>query len=217
MKEVFEGIFKSGKKLYTINLTPGVKVYGEGLLRKGKKEYREWHPERSKLAAAILKGLKQVPVKEGYRILYLGASTGTTCSHVSDIIGKKGIIYAVEFAERVFRELVKLAEIRKNICPILGDARKPQEYDWIEEVDVVYCDVAQPDETEIAMRNAEKFLKAGGWLMMAVKARSIDVTKDPKKIYEEEKKKLEKEFEIIDLVELEPFEKDHCFILARKK
>ncbi len=217
MKEIFNGIFKSGKKLYTQNLIPGEKVYGENLIRKGKKEYREWSPERSKLAAAILKGLNNVPLNAGTKVLYLGASTGTTCSHVSDIVGKEGIVYAVEFAERVFRELVKLAEKRKNICPILADARKPQEYDWIEEVDVVYCDVAQPDETEIAMRNAEKFLKAGGWLMLAVKARSIDVTKKPKEIYEEEKKKLEKEFEIIDLVELEPFEKDHCFILARKK
>lgn len=217
MKEIFNGIFKSGKKMYTLNLVPGVNVYGEDLIKKGEKEYREWKPERSKLAAAILKGLKQVPIKEGDRILYLGASTGTTCSHVSDIIRKKGIIYAVEFAERVFRELVKLADVRKNVCPILEDARKPQDYDWIEEVDVVYCDVAQPDETEIVMRNAAKFLKPGGWLMIAVKARSIDVTKEPKEIYEEEKKKLEKDFEIIDMVELEPFEKDHCFILARKK
>ncbi|MCD6381677.1 MAG: fibrillarin-like rRNA/tRNA 2'-O-methyltransferase [Candidatus Aenigmarchaeota archaeon] len=217
MREIFNGIFKSGKKLYTQNLIPGEKVYGENLIRKGKKEYREWSPERSKLAAAILNGLNNAPLGAGTKVLYLGASTGTTCSHISDIVGRESIVYAVEFAERVFRELVKLAEKRKNICPILADARKPQEYDWIEEVDVVYCDVAQPDETKIVMRNAEKFLKAGGWLMLAVKARSIDVTKKPKEIYEEEKKKLEKEFEIINLVELEPFEKDHCFILARKK
>src|SRR3989344_1408452 len=151
MNQIFPGIFKEDNRLFTINLVPGTKVYGEKLIRK-EKEYREWSAERSKLAASISNGLKELPMREGSRILYLGASTGTTVSHVSDIIGKKGIIYAVEFAERVFHDLLNLSEKRKNIVPIYADARKIEDYDWVEEVDIIYCDIADPQETIIAIR-----------------------------------------------------------------
>lgn len=212
MKEIFNGVFKDGKKLYTINLVPGARVYGESL----RDEYREWVPERSKLAAAILNGLKEFPIKNGSKILYLGASTGTTASHISDIVKENGIIYAIEFAERVFRSLIELTSKRKNIVPIFADCRKPEEYYWVEECDVVFCDLAQPDETEIAIRNAE-FLKEGGFLLISIKSRSIDVTKEPKIIYKQEADKLRKSgFEILQVVDLKPYEKDHAVILARK-
>lgn len=215
MKQIFPGIFKKGKKLYTINLVPGSKVYGEVLIKYDKKELREWDPTRSKLAAAILNGLKQMPIKNESKVLYLGASTGTTCSHISDIIGFNGFIYAVEIAERVMRKLLNLATKRKNIMPILADARKPG-YEWIEEVDIVYVDIADPQETQIAIRNAREFLRKHGYLMIAIKSQSIDVTLEPAKIYEQERKKLEEAgFSIIDIIDLEPYEHDHCFILAR--
>jgi fibrillarin-like pre-rRNA processing protein len=167
-------------------------------------------------AAAILNGLKEVPINEKSRILYLGASTGTTVSHCSDI-AKQGIIYALEFSERVFRSLIELSKRRKNIVPILADARKPEDYYWIEEVDVVYCDIAQPDESLIAIRNTDEFLKPGGYVLIAIKSQSIDVTKDPKKIYEEEKGKLKKSgFSVLQLLDLEPYEEKHAMILAKK-
>lgn len=213
MKQIFPGIFKQGKSLYTVNKIPGSKVYGERLLKKDK-EYREWDPTRSKLAAALLNGLKQNPIKEKTKILYLGASTGTTVSHVSDIVDD-GIIYAVEFAERVFHPLIKLAENRKNIVPILADARKPEEYYWCEQCDLLYVDIAQPDQTEIAIRNAKEF--SCKYLMLAIKSQSIDVTKKPNQIYKEEAAKLTKAgFSVLQLVDLEPYEKDHGFILAKK-
>lgn len=215
-KQIFDEVYQIGKNIATINILPGIKVYGEKLIKIDNIEYRIWNPTRSKVCAAILNGIKELPVKKGSKILYLGASTGTTVSHISDIIGIDGLIYAIEFAERVFRELIKLSTKRKNIVPILTDARKPEDYDWIEEVDLVYCDIAQPDEVEIAIRNAKEFLKKQGYLMIAIKSQSIDVTKSPKEVYKNEIEKLKKNgFEVIDSKELEPYEKDHCFVLGR--
>ncbi|MBI5061395.1 MAG: fibrillarin-like rRNA/tRNA 2'-O-methyltransferase [Candidatus Aenigmarchaeota archaeon] len=210
------GIYFEGKRIFTVNLVPGQRVYNERLIKHGSDELREWDPTRSKLGAAIVNDMKEMPMKKDSIVLYLGASTGTTVSHVSDI-ASHGAVYAVEFAERVFRNLLELANHRKNIIPLLGDARKPEEYGWVEQCDVVFCDVADPQETLIAIRNANEFLTSGGYLMISIKSRSIDVTKQPKQIYKEEAAKLrEAGFDILEVIDLEPHEKDHCLILARK-
>ncbi len=215
MKDIFPAIFKDGKSLYTISLSPGTRVYGEKIVKK-EVEYREWITERSKLAAAIMKGLKTLPIKPGAKVLYLGASTGTTVSHVSDIAGKEGAVYAVEFSERVFRNLIDVAKHRRNIVPLLYDARKTDEYPWVEKCDVLYCDIAQPDQTEIAIRNFDEFIEEG-YLLLVVKSQSIDVVKEPAKIYQEEKKKLEESgFDVLELIDLEPYEEKHAMIIARK-
>ncbi len=217
MKEKIPGVFFEGDKIFTLNLRQGQRVYGEMLVKKGNKEYREWIPHRSKLAAAIKKGLRP-KLKKGMKILYLGAATGTTCSHLSDIIGEEGIIFAVEFSERMMREFLKLCSQRKNLVPILGDARKPYEYgEVVEKVDLVYCDIAQPDATEVALRNCDWFLNPGGYLMLAIKSRSVDVTKKPIEIYKNEIRKIKNAgFKIINWVKLDPYEKDHAFILAQR-
>ena len=216
MKEIFPCIWKEGKKLYTVNANPGKRVYGEKLLKEKGKEFREWMPQRSKLAAAIANNLRNVPFKKDSIVLYLGASTGTTVSHVSDIC-LEGTIYAIEFAERVFHSLMNLSKHRKNIVPVMADARKLERYKWIEEVDIVFCDIAQPEETEIALRNSDEFLKKDGLLLLSIKSQSIDVTKKSKQVYEEEKKKLQNAgYEVIETINLEPFEKNHALIVARK-
>ncbi|MCS7134838.1 MAG: fibrillarin-like rRNA/tRNA 2'-O-methyltransferase [Candidatus Aenigmarchaeota archaeon] len=212
-----EGIFWINGKLTTQNLTPGKQVYGEKLLKKDGKEYRVWVPDRSKPAAAIYKGLKKFPIKKGFKILYLGIASGTTSSHFSDIVGNEGIIYGIEISERVLRDLLFVAKERKNIMPILADARKPEEYGWIEEVDLVYADVAIPDMTDVLIRNCEFFLKEDGYAMIAIKSRSIDVVKKPNIVYKEEREKLEKFFSIEDFVTLDPFEKDHGFFVLKRK
>jgi fibrillarin-like pre-rRNA processing protein len=213
MKEMTNGIYKDGREIFTVNAVPGSKVYGEQIIKKDR-EYRHWDPTRSKLAAAILNGLK-TEIRPSAKILYLGASTGTTPSHLSDIIGAGGIIYAVEFAERVFRSLLDLSEKRNNIAPFLADSRKPETYGWIENVDIVYCDIAQPDETEIAIRNAKIFLKKDGLLMIAIKSQSIDVTKKPDDVYKTEAEKLKRAgFNVLQLIDLEPYEEKHGFIAA---
>ncbi len=205
------------KRLATINYIEGNQVYGEKLCKKSGIEYRIWDPFRSKLAAALTIGLEVFPIKDGSRVLYLGASTGTTVSHVSDIVGHKGIIFAVEHASRVARDFLdRVANLRKNIVPILQDARHPKQYFSVYgKVDVVYSDIAQPDQTEIAITNCEMFLKDGGYLFLVIKTRSIDVTKSPKKIIENEIKKLQSSFSVIQNIDLQPYDKDHAMVIAR--
>jgi len=205
------------RKLATVNLAPGTQVYGEKLVEVEGTEYRLWDPYRSKLAAAILRGMKGVPISEGVKVLYLGAASGTTVSHVSDIIGQSGTAYCVEISSRPLRDLLLVCNRRPNMVPILADASKPCKYcSLIEQVDVIYQDVAQPEQTEILLSNIRAFLRDGGHAMFAIKARSIDVTKEPREIFREEMEKLERELEVLDAKILEPYEKDHAMLLLCK-
>lgn len=205
------------KKLATENLVIGNQVYNEKLIKNKDVEYRLWDPFRSKLAAAIMIGLDVFPFKERSSVLYLGVSTGTTASHISDIVGPQGIVFGVEHASRVARDFLdRVASHRKNIIPILQDARQPQQYFSVySKVDVVYVDIAQPDQTDIAIANCKMFLKNNGYLFLVIKTRSIDVTKAPKKIIENEKNKLKNNFEIIQDIDLSPYDKDHAMVIAK--
>jgi fibrillarin-like pre-rRNA processing protein len=207
------------QRLATKNLTPGRNVYGERLIRYEGVEYRLWDAFRSKLAAAILKNLKTVPIKPEHKVLYLGAASGTTASHVSDIIGQGGHVYCVEFAARAIRELVNnVCVYRVNMSPILEDARFPEKYAIFisGKVDDIYCDIAQPEQAKILADNADVFLKMSGWIMLAVKAQSIDVTKEPEEVYKSEVKVLENRgFRIEQVVHLEPYDKAHAMIVAQ--
>jgi fibrillarin-like pre-rRNA processing protein len=205
------------KQLATLNLVKGVDVYGEKLVKYDGEEYRVWDPFRSKLAAALQNGLTDLPVMNKSKVLYIGASTGTTVSHISDIIGINGLVFAVESSSRVARELLEnLASKRENIVPILEDARKPRSYFSVfGTVDVLYCDIAQPDQTEIAIANCFVYLKPNGALLLVVKTRSINVLLNPKTVIAQEAKKLENsKFSIKQIIDLEPFDKDHALILA---
>lgn len=205
------------RKLATINLAPGTQVYGERLLKVQGIEYRLWDPYRSKLAAAILKKIKEVPIGSDNRVLYLGAASGTTASHVADLIGPSGCVYCVEISSRPLRDLLSVCNKRPNMSPILADARQPYNYcALVEKVDVIYQDVAQPDQTEIFLANVKAFLQEGGHALLALKARSIDVTKEPREIFRDEMEKLEKELEIVDAKILDPYEKDHAMLVLRK-
>ncbi|MEM0020619.1 MAG: fibrillarin-like rRNA/tRNA 2'-O-methyltransferase [Fervidicoccaceae archaeon] len=219
-RRIYEIEFDDGsRKLSTMNLVPGKRVYGERLYRIAGVEYREWIPYRSKLAGAILKGLSAVPIEEGSKVLYLGAAAGTTPSHVSDIVGNNGIVYSVEFAPRVMREFLLVAKDRRNLVPILADARLPSTYSHIVDLcDVIYADVAQPEQASLVIENAKWFLKDGGHVFLAIKARSIDVTKEPTEVFKREISTLEKGgFETISVVHLDPYDKDHAMVLAKYK
>ena len=205
------------RKLATINLARETQVYGERLVNVNGEEYRLWDPYRSKLAASILKNVKENPIVSGKHVLYLGAASGTTSSHVSDIVGPKGCVYCIEVSSRPLRDLLVVCGKRPNMLPILADARQPHSYcSLLKKVDVIYQDVAQPDQTEILLANARAFLQKGGHAMLSLKARSIDVTKEPREIFRDEMEKLEKEMEVIDAKILDPYEKDHAMIVLRK-
>ncbi len=195
-------------------------MYGERLLKFQGVEYRVWDAFRSKLAGAIIKGLQNVPIGLGSKVLYLGAASGTTPSHVSDIVGEAGYVYCVEFAQRSLRDLVNnVAAYRSNISPMLEDARMPERYAMFisGKVDVVYCDVAQPEQAKLLSDNADYFLKPQGWVMLACKSQSIDVTMAPEAVYKQEAGVLRKRgFDVKEIVELDPFDKAHAMIVAQR-
>ncbi|MEM0090860.1 MAG: fibrillarin-like rRNA/tRNA 2'-O-methyltransferase [Nitrososphaerota archaeon] len=218
----FEGVywFYSGdeKILVTRSLDKGFRVYGERLFRVGDEEYREWIPYRSKLAAAILSGIKEIGITPGCRVLYLGVASGTTASHVSDIIGEKGMLYGVDFAPMVLAQFKRnVADRRKNVVAIYADARFPITYKPIVgQVDFIYCDIAQPEQAKILAENARLMLKDDGLAMIAIKARSIDSTEEPSKVYRQEIAVLEGSgFVVLEKVDLGKYEQDHIMVLAR--
>jgi fibrillarin-like pre-rRNA processing protein len=222
-KHKFPGVFqivdKSKSSLATQSIVPGQSVYGERVLTiEGEGDFRLWNPRRSKLAAAIKKGLMEMPIQPGSRVLYLGAASGTTVSHCSDIVGNQGIVYAVEFSTRTARGLLQLAESRNNIVPIIEDARHPTKYAPLiaGPIDVVYQDIAQPNQARILSDNISVFCGFGAWGLIALKARSIDSTAPIDDIYSSEIAVLDSQgLEVIESVNLEPLEKDHRFLVCR--
>lgn len=216
-KGVYSEERRGRKSFFTRNLIPGKKVYDERLVREGGIEYREWNPKKSKIGAALMKGLHKLPILPGSNVLYLGCASGTTVSHISDIIANNGLVVGIDFAPRVMRDFVFLSEVRKNIIPILGDCKKPETYALriFEKHDVLVQDIAQKEQVNIFLKNLQ-FLKQGGYALLAIKARSIDVAASPKKIFSDVKRELEKHITIEEYMTLDPYELDHCFFLLKK-
>ena len=202
-------------KLYTMNSAPGNKVYGEHLRILNGAEYREWSPHRSKLSAYLLLGGKDWIINSITSVLYLGAASGTTASHISDLL-LGSTVYCVEFSPRTFRDLVKVCDVRKNMMPILGDATNQSEYSFVvSKVDVVYQDVAQKNQAKILVDNMNAFSAKYG--MVSIKARSEDVTANPDTIFRNSEKVLKDAgFKIIDKRLLDPYEKDHMMIVVER-
>jgi rRNA 2'-O-methyltransferase fibrillarin len=219
-----EGVFLArGKEdaLVTRNLVAGESVYGEKRISVDvedgtKVEYRVWNPFRSKLAAAIIGGIDQIHIKPGSKVLYLGAASGTTVSHVSDIVGPEGLVYAVEFSHRSGRDLINVAKKRTNIIPIIEDARHPHKYRMlIGMVDTIFADVAQPDQARIVAINAHSFLKNGGHFVISIKANCIDSTAEPAAVFAGEVKKMKVEkMKPQEQLTLEPYERDHAVVVG---
>jgi fibrillarin-like pre-rRNA processing protein len=212
-------VYQDKKQLFTENLEicKGIKIYGEKIIKNKNKELRSWTPYRSKLAAAILNGM-EIEIKKDYNVLYLGAATGTTVSHISDIT-RDGIIYAVESSPVCIKKLITVCEKRPNIIPILNDAFHPDRYSSIvPSVDLIYQDISQRNQAEIFLKNIKKYLKEDGIAVIMVKARSIDVALKPKIAYEKVCSYLkENNLKIKQFFELEPYEKDHAVILVSKQ
>jgi len=219
LEEIFPGVFGKEGKIYTKNLVPGIKVYGEKLVLENNVEYRQWDFFRSKLGAAIKKGLQELPIRAGSNVLYLGAAEGTTVSHVSDIVGMQGLVFGVDISERVMRKFITMCEQRNNVMPIVEDANKPWTYKaFLEErkIDVLFQDVAQPNQANIFLKNAEYFLKKGSFGMLVIKAKSISQQSDVGSVFGKELGALADSFKVKQVVNLKPFEKDHVLALCEK-
>lgn len=221
--ERFEGVYiLRGKDdaLLTKNLVTGESVYNEKRVSVDNKEtgekteYRVWNPFRSKLASAIVGGIENIYMKPGSKVLYLGAASGTTVSHVADLVGPTGAVYAVEFSKRSGRDLVNMAKKRTNVIPIIEDARHPQKYRMlVPMVDVIFADVAQPDQARILGLNAAMFVKNRGHFVISIKASCVDSTKAPEIVYAQEIERLKEEkFRPVERISLEPYERDHIVV-----
>ncbi len=224
MKETrFPNIYEERGVLFTRSPVEPHRFAELQILKRPDGWYHEWDPKRSKLAAAIKKGLHRLGLAPGSTVLYLGASHGYTPSHVADIVGEEGFVLCLDFAPRVVRDLVFVCEERDNMAPLLGDANEPESYaEKLKEVvpvDVVYQDIAQRDQLRIFLKNCDAFLRPGGYGLLAVKARSIDVTKRPDDLFKSIKKEFEEhpQYNLIDYRELAPYEKDHAFFVVKKR
>ena len=203
-------------------MVPSVNVYKEKKISVRMKdtderhtEFRVWNPYRSKLSAGIYNGIEKMFVEPGAKVLYLGAASGTTVSHVSDVVGENGVVYAIEFSLRCGRDLEEMSKHRTNIIPILEDARHPWRYRMLIEglVDAIYMDIAQPDQARIIALNAKYYLKESGGFALVIKAHCVDSAQDPEVVYASEVSKLRKEkLRPKEQVTLEPFERGHALI-----
>ncbi len=215
MKEIQPGIFEQDGKIYTESASEH-DVYGETRVDQEGREFRRWSADRSKIGAAVQKGF-ELEIDRQNTVLYLGAASGTTVSHVSDILSE-GSVYAVEYSDTVARKLLEVAESRENIAPMLADARKPGEYPLeVPEVDVVFQDISQRDQPEIFLRNIDRYLRDDGVALLALKVRSISSSDSPEEVLEDVRAKLEEELEVVEVIDLEPYETEHFFIKMRKK
>lgn len=207
----FEGVYTDGERLYTRNSAPGKTVYGERLVSVDEVQYREWVPTRSKLAAYLRSGGTFFPFRRATSVLYLGAASGTTASHIADIV-VEGTVYCVEISPRSFRDLVPVCESRPNMVPFLADATKPQEYSFgVSGAEVVYQDIAQRGQAQIFIKNFKAFSARSG--LLVIKSRSEDVSQDPHRIYEGSKRQLQSAgLQVREVVKLDPMEKDHAMI-----
>jgi len=209
------GVYKYKKNLFTENpkKCKGLKVYNEKLVNYKGKEFRSWNPYRSKLSAAILNGL-DFNIKSDFKVLYLGAATGTTVSHISDILDD-GIIFSVEKSPIATKKLLVLSEKRTNIIPILEDAYHPDKYSVVTpQVDLIYQDISQRNQAEIFVLNVNRYLKKKRTGIFMVKARSVDVSLKPEKAYEQVCSNLKDNgLKIKEKIDLKPYEKDHAAII----
>ena len=226
----FNGLFiaKTPKEemLLTLNLAPGQSVYGEKHIQvedqktknsdgqPTKIEYRVWNIFRSKLGACIVNGIQNIYMGPGSKVLYLGAASGTTISHVSDLVGETGTVYGIEISQRSGRDLTNMAKQRPNLIPIIEDGRKPWRYRMMVSMcDCIFADVAQPDQARIIGDNARYFLKNGGGFVFSIKANCVDSTAAPEAVFLQQIEELRKVgFKVKEQVTLEPYERDHAVV-----
>jgi len=205
-------------KLLSLNAVESHVVYGERLYHFSQKEYREWNVMRSKLGAGIKKGIENFGIKRDSLCLYLGAASGTTVSHVSDILDQ-GFVFAVEFSAQPFSKLLNEAKLRSNVIPILSDANKTENYlEIVPQVDIVFQDISQKNQVFIFIENMKRYMKKEGYGYLSLKCKSIDVTRRNKEILDESEELLKDNgFTVIKSISLAPFEKDHYLTIVQFK
>jgi fibrillarin-like pre-rRNA processing protein len=209
----FPRVFRKGRDLYTENATPGVRVYGEDLVRESGIEYRRWDPFRSKLSAYLLKGGRS-SLFDGVRsVLYLGGSHGTTVSHLSDLLPNVPI-FVIEKSPLSFAPLLELSRRRTNVLPILADAQLPERYSAdVGTVDLLYQDIAQRAQARIFGENASACLNPSGRGLLMLKVRSVSQSRSARSVVAEARRELALSgLSIGAELDLAPFSRDHLAV-----
>jgi len=218
-QHALHGVYSDGHDLYVRSLLGASPEFGRTVRGSNGHHYRSFPPTASKLAAMAKLGCQHWPFRPSSRVLYLGAGAGTTASFMSDVC-PQGQVVAVEFAPEPFRALLDVARGRPNVVPVLADARRPGTYaaQVGPPVDVVYQDVAQRDQWDIAHRNARALLAPGGTVVLVVKARSVDVSARPEEVYARVRAEAEASgFHALELIDLDPFDEGHgVLVLSRE-
>ena len=209
-KSRYDGVYTDGKNYYTKSKY-GESVYGEKIIREKKFYYRQWNPKRSKLSSCLHLKLRNFPFKDK-KILYLGAATGTTVSHISDL---SELVWAVEISPLSMSKLIELAKKRDNIYPILNDARKPEDYQiFVDAPDILYQDISQRDQVRIFLKNMEFFHPKFGFLML--KTRTIDIRKNPREILKISKREIEGRYNILETIDIGRYQKEHFALVVKR-
>ena len=217
MRLISENLYSENNNFYTLTDYKR-SIYGEKVIVRNNKFYREWSPFRSKIAAALTRKLDKLNITENSTILYLGCASGTTLSHISDIT-KKGLIFAVDISQKEMSLLYLKLKNRNNIAPILADANNPDSYlknFYNQKVDLIIQDLATPKQINILIKNSDLYLKEGGEIYFSVKIKSISRTKKQTDVLEEVKTKLNKKFKILKTVNLRKYEDNHWLIHLKK-
>jgi rRNA 2'-O-methyltransferase fibrillarin len=181
-------------------------------------EYRVWNKFYSKLGASIENGINYIYIKKGSKVLYLGAGNDSysTITHISDLVGEEGKIYAVEISEIKGIKLKSIAKKRKNIVPIIKDARNPYFYrNSIKSlVDCIYISFSDTDLAKIISLNAGFFLKSKGGFISIVNANKVNSNRIPLIEKFNDQIKILKQYNLYskDFVSLEPFFEGYCAI-----
>ncbi len=207
---VWTGVYRDGRDLFTVNAEPGVRVYGEATRSVGGREFREWDPFRSKLAALLLKAPPADVLGTPRRILYLGGAHGTTVSHLADAFPTTPI-FVVEKSPTAFAPLLALARRRENLLPLLADAQLPERYRAdVGEVDLLYQDVAQRNQAGIFVENARVLLADGGRGILMLKVRSVTQRRSAAAVVAEARAELGRGgFPVRSETPLLPFSREH--------
>ena len=208
---------KNKKKLATLNNADINEVYNEKLIKINGKQYNLWNPYTSKLAAAIVNGMEIFPILKKTNVLYLNGTIEKTLSHISDIIGVNGKIFILrDINENSKKILENVMNKRTNVFTITRDDGDPAKFSSKTEiVNVVYVDITQHNETEVAIHNCKRYLRDGGFLMLVVPTKKIDFVNNPNGQNLEEMQKLQSSFEIIQQINLTDFFKEHSMIIAK--
>ena len=214
---IFWVTVRNEKKLATLSNVSTNQDYKENLVEMNGKQHSIWNPYMSKLAAAIINGMEIFPILKKTKILYLDPTSEKTIKHISDIVGINGKIFVVRNIMKNSKNfLEQIAKNRSNIFTIIPDKTNPARLTGMTEmVDVIYIDIAEHNQTEIAIQNCKNHLRIGGFLMLIVPTKNIDFTNNPSKKNQEERKKLQTSFDIIQEINLMDFFKEYSMIIAK--